>query len=351
MVASDEPLPPRVDDYLAGLQAAKRSPHTIDGYRSDLLGIAARIAVALHGPGAAVEQLTVDQLDARVMRRGFAAWAVDHGAGSMVRAWGTWNRFLEYLVDDEALQRNPMKSVPKPKLPQTAPRSIRAENLAATLLQTAATPDPNAKTTKRWPERDVALIAVYCVTGIRLSEGIALDLDSITGPAGARRLQVTGKGKRDRTIPIQPGLEELIDVYQRTRCERHGDDALEDPRAPLLVHYDATRLTPARVQYVVEQIYKRAGIRSAVPAGALVHALRHSFASIAVAYGTDVVELRDLLGHASLATTSRYLDAEASRLREAVAAHPSQRALDRHAGDPSRRLPHTVRGEGSAGTA
>jgi site-specific recombinase XerD len=96
----------------------------------------------------------------------------------------------------------------------------------------------------------------------------------------------------------------------------------------LLTHYDATRLTAARVQYVVEQIYKRAGLRSAVPAGALVHALRHSFASIAVEYGTDVVELRDLLGHASLATTSRYLDAEAGRLREAVAAHPSQRALD-----------------------
>ena len=247
----------------------------------------------------------------------------------MVRAWGVWNRLCSYLVDDEQLERNPMKSVPKPKLPQTAPRSIRAENVAATLLATAATPNPKAKAAKRWPQRDVALIALYCVTGIRLAEGIALNLDSITGAAGARRLQVTGKGKRDRTIPIQPALEQILDAYQDTRRERHSDDALQDPHAPLLVHYDATRLTAARVQYVVEQIYHRAGLRSAVPAGALVHALRHSFASIAVAYGTDVVELRDLLGHASLATTSRYLDAEASRLREAVAAHPSQRALDR----------------------
>jgi site-specific recombinase XerD len=66
------------------------------------------------------------------------------------------------------------------------------------------------------------------------------------------------------------------------------------------------------------------------PAGALVHALRHSFASLAIEYGTDVAELRELLGHASLATTSRYLDATTSRLRDAVAAHPSQRALDHH---------------------
>lgn len=328
MAPSDEPFVARVADYLAGLQAAKRSQHTLDGYRSDLLGIGAQIAPALHGEHATVAQLGVDELDARAMRRGFAAWAADHAAGSMVRAWGTWNRFFAYLVDDEALDRNPMKTVPKPKLPQTAPRSIRAENLTATLLQAAATPNPSAKPSKRWPERDVALIALYCVTGIRLSEGVALNIHSITGPPGARRLQVTGKGKRDRSIPIQPALEALIDDYQRTRRQRHGDDALEDPHAPLLTHYDATRLTAARVQYVVEQIYKRAGLRSAVPAGALVHALRHSFASIAVEYGTDVVELRDLLGHASLATTSRYLDAHASRLREAVAAHPSQRALD-----------------------
>jgi len=55
--------------------------------------------------------------------------------------------------------------------------------------------------------------------------------------------------------------------------------------------------------------------------------VRHTFASQAVEYGTDVVELRDSLGHASLATTSRYLDASAQRLRQAVKAYPAQRAL------------------------
>ena len=154
-----------------------------------------------------------------------------------------------------------------------------------------------------------------------------LNLDSITGVRGARRIQVTGKGKRDRTIPIEHDLESLIDHYLGSRAERHGDDALDDCKAPLFVHYDGTRLTNARVQYLLERIYERAGLRAAVPKGALVHALRHTFASQAVEYGVDVVELRDILGHASLATTSRYLDANAQRLREAIAAHPAQRAL------------------------
>ncbi len=329
MAPADESFLARVEDFLAGLQAAKRSQHTIDGYRSDLLGVGARIAT-LRGDQATVERLTIAELDARAMRRGFAAWASDHAEGSMVRAWGTWSRFFGYLVDDEAIERNPMKQVPKPKLPHSAPRAIRHENVAETLLGTAATPDPQAKRSKRWPERDVALVALYCVTGIRLAEGIALRLDSITGPTGARRLQVTGKGKKDRSIPIQPGLESVIDRYLDSRAQRHGDDALSNPNAPLLVHYDGTALTRGRIQYVIERLYRRAGLRAAVPPGALVHALRHSFASLAIEYGTDVVELRDLLGHASLATTSRYLDANASRLREAVAAHPSQRAVDQH---------------------
>jgi site-specific recombinase XerD len=328
----DPPFPELVEDFLDSLRAAKRSDHTLAGYRNDLYGIAGRIVA----PKAAdqsdlarqVRALTLADLDHRSLRRGFGSWAGDHAAGSIIRAWTVWNRFFTHLVDDDLATRNPMKSVPKPKLPRAAPRSIRHENPAALLLATAATIDPRSKTTKRWPERDVALVATFCVTGIRLAEAVSLNLDSITGPAGARRLQLTGKGRKDRAIPVQPGLESVLDRYLATRVDRHGPDALEDPSSPLLVHYDGGRLTPARIQYVVEQLYKRAGIRQAVPAGALVHALRHSFASLAVEYGADVVELRDLLGHASLATTSRYLDANASRLREAVAIHPSQRAVD-----------------------
>ena len=248
----------------------------------------------------------------------------------MVRAWGTWNRFFAYLIDDELLDRNPMKTVPKPKLGLTAPRAIREENVAATLLQAAANPDPRGNAPSAGPSATSPWWRCTASPASALSEGIALRLDSIAGPDGARRLQVTGKGKKDRSIPIQPGLESILDRYLATRVQRHGADALNKPTAPLLVHYDDTQLTRGRVQYVIEQLYRRAGLRAAIPAGALVHALRHSFASLAIEYGTDITELRDLLGHASLQTTSRYLDATASRLRQAVAAHPSQRALDQH---------------------
>jgi integrase/recombinase XerC len=320
-------LVPHIEDFLYGLTAAKRSEHTLDGYRNDLIGVARRLAAELHGASAVPEQLDLDELDKRAMRAGFAAWAKDHSEGSLVRAWGVWDRFFRFLIDDEVLERNPMPSVPKPKLPVTAPKAIKHQQPAVALLEAAATADPRAKRTKRWPERDVALVATFCVTGIRLAEGVKLNLDSITGPGGGRRLEVKGKGKRERSVPIEPALESLIDRYLESRAERHGAEVLEDPGAPLFVHYDSSRLTNARVQYVIERLYARAGLRSAVPDGALVHALRHSFATAAIENGTDVAELRDLLGHSSVATTSRYLDSTAHRLREAIAAHPAQRAL------------------------
>ncbi|MEA2187570.1 MAG: hypothetical protein QOK16_2581 [Solirubrobacteraceae bacterium] len=67
-----------------------------------------------------------------------------------------------------------------------------------------------------------------------------------------------------------------------------------------------------------------------MPAGALVHALRHSFGRWRSSTAPTSPSYAKLLGHASLATTSRYLNANTSRLRDAVAAHSSQRALDHH---------------------
>lgn len=318
-----------IDDYLTGLQAAKRSAHTIAGYRNDLDGIARHVATWRYGAGAAVAKLAVQELaEPAAIRAGFAAWADNHGEGAMVRAWGVWDRFYRHLIACDILARSPMGTVPKAKLEVPEPRAIRTPDLAGTLLRTAATADPAAQKAKRWPERDVALVGLFCVSGIRLQEAINAQLRSVTGPPGERVLQVHGKGKRQRSLPIAPGMDSLLEDYLASRAARHGAAVLRVRGNPLLVHYDGSALTRGRIQYVIERLYERAAIRGAVPPGALVHALRHSFATLAIGHGTNVAELQRLMGHATLATTGLYLSASNARTREAIGAHPSQHAVD-----------------------
>ncbi|MCA1671339.1 MAG: tyrosine-type recombinase/integrase, partial [Actinobacteria bacterium] len=104
----------------------------------------------------------------------------------------------------------------------------------------------------------------------------------------------------------------------------------DHPATPLFVDVAGQRLSAHQMKYLIERLYVRAGLRARVPAGAMVHALRHTFATSALQAGADVVELQTLLGHESLETTRRYLDASAEGLREVIRGHPGQIALREH---------------------
>ena len=170
------------------------------------------------------------------------------------------------------------------------------------------------------------------MTGVRLSEACDLGIGSLDGPEGARRLHVVGKGDKPRTIPVEGVYEELVARYLEDRMVRFPRHDLEDPRTALFVRADnGERPSRQQVEYWVDKLYRRAGIRARVPRGALVHALRHTFATSALDNGVDVVELQELLGHSSLETTRRYLDATAAQLRHAIHSHPAQAALRRFA--------------------
>ncbi|MDY7101994.1 MAG: tyrosine-type recombinase/integrase [Actinomycetota bacterium] len=334
-------FPELVERYLQDLGVRKPSPHTLAAYRRDLLGVGRRIADAT-GPGAGAEaagedgpggvgRLTLGDLDKRALRAGFASWADDHAASSIRRAWSAWSSFFDFLVAEDLADANPMSAVTPPKASRSRAKVIRGRDVAPRLLEAAATPDETAR--HPWPERDVALVATFIVTGVRLSEAISLAIGAFEGPDGARRLVVTGKGDKTRTIPIEAPYEAVVERYLRTRAERFPRHELDHPATPLFVRAD-TGTPPSRqqVQHWIDKLYRRAGVRAQVPPGALVHALRHTFATSALDHGVDVVELQELLGHASLETTRRYLEATGARLREAVAAHPAQATLRDFAG-------------------
>jgi len=182
-----------VEAWLFQLGATKPASRTLTAYRSDVEGVARR----MDSEGAA--GLRIEDLTKPALRAGFASWAADHAAASLLRAHSAWSSLFDFLVAEDLLDGNPMAAVPKPRLARSAPKAIKADDAAVRLLSTAATCDRRARSP--WPERDLALVALFLVSGIREGEAVALGMASIAGPPGARRLEVTGKGDRPAPSP------------------------------------------------------------------------------------------------------------------------------------------------------
>ena len=312
-----------VERFLHHFGTRKPSPNTIAAYRRDLVGVSQRLALAA---GLEVDQLALGDLTKNNLRAAFASWAEDHAGASIRRAWSAWNAFFDSLVADDLIDGNPMAAVQPPKPVRGRAKVIQGDDVVPRLLRTAAEFDATAR--HPWPSRDLALTATFVITGVRLSEAVEMNIGSMEGPVGARRLVVTGKGNKTRSIPVEASYEQLLGIYLSERQDRFPRHRLDHPASPLFVRADnGERPSRQQVQYLIEKLYRRAAIRSQVPKGALVHALRHTFATSALDHGIDVVELQELLGHSSLDTTRRYLEATGQQLREAIRAHPAQTAL------------------------
>ncbi len=154
----------------------------------------------------------------------------------------------------------------------------------------------------------------------------SLTIQSGDGTQGVRVIGVRGKGNEERTVPLEPEVEAILTEYLESRLRRFPGRL--SVRAPLFVANSGKPLAKGGLQYLIEQLYREAGIRSSVPAGALVHALRHTFATSLARNGATGVELQRLLGHESLATTQRYVDATAREVRAAARSNEAYATLE-----------------------
>lgn len=327
-----------VDEYLTVRTAAKPSPHTLAAYRRDLTAV---LECAAHVNRTPTSSLTLADLTGGLLRHAFAAFAADRAASSVLRAWSTWNGFFSFLVAENLVDGNPMPAVPRPRPPQPRPKPLLGEDTPERLLTALARGCRRAR--DPWPERDLAVLALALLTGLRSAEMLALRLDSLSGRPGERRLRVVGKGGRTRSLPVEAPLEAVIDAYLATRRTRFTTRLTGD--APLLVDNRGQALRRGGLQYLVRQCYRHAGVYDRVSRGTLVHALRHTFATRLAEDGASVTEIMHLLGHTSVASSQAYIDVTARSQREAARANRTYAVLRRLTGNGAgpRPAPHQPR--------
>ncbi|PRX92282.1 tyrosine-type recombinase/integrase [Allonocardiopsis opalescens] len=314
-----------VEDFLVARAPAKPSRHTLEAYRRDL---AAVLACAERAAGREPGELVLDDLTGALLRRAFAGFAAERAASSVVRGWSTWNQFFQFCVAEGLAAGNPMPAVERPRLPPRTPKPLLGEDTPERLLEAVAAGSRKAR--DPWPERDLTVLALALLTGLRSAELLGLRVDSLAGRPGERRLSVVGKGGRPRALPIEAPLEVLVEEYLRTRRARFG--RRPSGADPLLVDNRGAGLRRGGLQYLVRQCYRYAGVQDRVARGTLVHALRHTFATRLAEDGAGVAEIMRLLGHSSIVSSQNYIDVTASAQREAARSNRTYGVLRRLGG-------------------
>ncbi|BCL17781.1 tyrosine-type recombinase/integrase [Micromonospora sagamiensis] len=312
-----------IEEFLIARATRKPSPHTLQAYRRDLVGVA-RLAAERATPPLPLDALPVTALSPRVLRAAFAAFAAPRAAASVHRAWSTWNNFFTFLVAEGVVPGNPMPAVDRPRAPLPQPKPLRGEDTPERLLDAVAR--AAGRQHDPWPERDLAVVALALCTGLRLSELLALRVGSVAGRPGERRVDVAGKGGRPRVVPVEPELDGVLVAYLESRVRRFGARSVR-PDSALLVDRRGEPLRRGGLQYLVDSCYRRAGIADRVPRGARLHALRHTFATRLAEDGASAAEIMRLLGHASLASSQTYIEVTAGQQRAAVRSNRTHRVL------------------------
>lgn len=295
-------------------------------YRQDFLAIASLVT------GGDPARMGVVDITKNSMRAAFAAYAHDHEAASIRRCWSTWNVLCTFLYTGEQLAANPMQLVGRPKLARSLPKALPRTAVEA-LLETVAQ-DSDSKRRTDWAERDLAIILTALLAGLRAEELRKANVGDIrTTNDGAAVIHVKGKGGKERSVPIEAELLSVIETYLDSRAARFPqaenrraavgfDLARWSARSPLFVGRDNQRITQGTLQSRIKRAFKRAGPDAQPVPGALVHGLRHTYATELAGSDVSVYTLMKLLGHESMTTSQRYVTAAGTETRSAAAQNP-----------------------------
>ena len=295
-----------IEGWLRYLGAERRfSPKTIESYRRDTVQFLGFLAGHLGDPASLKALATLSPADVRAFLAARRAEGI--GSRSLMRSLAGVRGFARYLERSGLGKVAALTAVRSPKIGKTLPRP-----LAASSAKRLADPDVAAGDEREpWIHaRDAAVLALLYGSGLRISEALGLkraeflDADAVT---------VTGKGRKQRMVPVLPQVAKLVSDYLAL-CPH---DLPQD--GPLFVGAKGGPLSARVVQLAMARL--RGAL--SLPETATPHALRHSFATHLLARGGDLRAIQELLGHASLSTTQIYTEVDAERLIEAYRnAHP-----------------------------
>ncbi|TDQ41608.1 site-specific tyrosine recombinase XerD [Aureibacillus halotolerans] len=213
--------------------------------------------------------------------------------------------FHKFLSRDKVTQTDPSAHLDAPKSDRKLPSVLGNRDIEALLSF------PNSETS--YMRRDRAMLELLYATGMRVSELTNLNVEDVHMTMGF--VQCTGKGNKERIIPLGQMANNALDVYLRE--ERGTLLKRGSSEHAMFINHRGTRLTRQGFWKVLKKRAKEAGVQKNITP----HTLRHSFATHLLENGADLRAVQEMLGHSDISTTQIYTHVSKVRLKDIYAQH------------------------------
>ncbi|MDJ0699819.1 MAG: tyrosine recombinase XerC [Woeseiaceae bacterium] len=292
-----------IDRFIHHLEFERRlSPLTCKHYRRDLDALAHWCDAEDIDNWAALDSEHFRSFTAAAYRKGMSA-------KSLQRRLSAARMFFRYLLREKHVTRNPVSSVSAPKAGKRLPGNLDADRMARLLDIPGDGP---------LVDRDRAILELLYSSGLRLAE--LVDLDSADVDMRDATVRVTGKGNKDRIVPVGRKALQALEKWQLSRGQ-----IADAGEAALFVSQRGGRISARAVQARVKHWAKRQGI----DANVYPHLFRHSFATHLLESSHDLRGVQELLGHANISTTQVYTHLDFQHLAQIYdQTHPRARKKD-----------------------
>lgn len=210
--------------------------------------------------------------------------------------------FFNYLIFEEYRATNPLDLIESPKIGRKLPDTLSIEEIDS-IISIIDLSKPQG-------ERNRAIIEALYGCGLRVSELISLKISDLFFDEGF--IKVTGKGNKQRFVPIGSLTIKFINIYRNEiRVHQVIKPSAQDT---LFLNRRGNELTRAMIFHIVKELTEKAGIRKNISP----HTFRHSFATHLLENGADLRAIQQMLGHESITTTEIYTHLDKSHLSQII---------------------------------